>query len=47
MDTIYVITLQYLLPVISGFIVGLSLGMISGGGSIMAVPLLLYFVGLA
>jgi len=39
--------LQYLLSVISGFLVGLSLGMISGGGSILAVPLLLYFVGLA
>lgn len=38
--------LQYFLSVISGFIVGLSLGLIGGGGSILAVPLLLYFVGL-
>jgi len=43
-----VITLvQYLLAVISGFLVGFSLGLIGGGGSILAVPLLLYFVGLA
>lgn len=38
--------LQYFLSVISGFIVGLTLGLIGGGGSILAVPLLLYFVGL-
>jgi uncharacterized membrane protein YfcA len=38
---------QYLLTVISGIIVGFSLGLIGGGGSILAVPLLLYFVGLA
>ncbi len=47
MYTIYVTPLQYILSVISGFLVGLSLGMIGGGGSILAVPLLLYFVGLA
>ena len=39
--------LQYILSVISGFLVGFSLGLIGGGGSILAVPLLLYFVGLA
>ncbi|MGC8574665.1 MAG: sulfite exporter TauE/SafE family protein [Thermoplasmata archaeon] len=38
--------LQYFLSVISGFIVGLTLGLIGGGGSILAVPLLLYLVGL-
>jgi hypothetical protein len=35
------------LSVISGFLVGLSLGIIGGSGIILAVPLLLYFVGLA
>ncbi|MGC9105249.1 MAG: sulfite exporter TauE/SafE family protein [Thermoprotei archaeon] len=46
----YVIELssfQYVLTVISGFLVGFSLGLIGGGGSILAIPLLLYFVGLA
>ncbi len=38
---------QYILAIIAGFIVGFSLGLIGGGGSILAVPLLLYFVGLA
>lgn len=36
---------QHILAVISGFAVGFSLGLIGGGGSILAVPLLLYFVG--
>ncbi|QKQ99666.1 sulfite exporter TauE/SafE family protein [Metallosphaera tengchongensis] len=39
--------LQYLLAVVAGVLVGFSLGLIGGGGSILAVPLLLYFVGLA
>ncbi|WP_069807485.1 sulfite exporter TauE/SafE family protein [Vulcanisaeta thermophila] len=38
--------LQYVLSVISGVLVGFSLGLIGGGGSILAVPLFLYFVGL-
>jgi len=38
---------QVLLSVFSGFFVGFSLGLIGGGGSILAVPLLLYFVGLS
>lgn len=38
--------IQYLLAVVSGIIVGFSLGLIGGGGSILAVPLFLYFVGL-
>ncbi|MGC9208286.1 MAG: sulfite exporter TauE/SafE family protein [Nitrososphaeria archaeon] len=38
--------LQLVLAVISGIIVGFSLGLIGGGGSILAVPLFLYFVGL-
>ncbi len=37
--------LQILLSVVSGFIVGFSLGLIGGGGSILAIPLLIYFVG--
>ncbi len=36
---------QHVLAVISGLVVGFSLGLIGGGGSILAVPLLLYFVG--
>jgi len=38
---------QYALSVISGVLVGFSLGLIGGGGSILAVPLFLYFVGLS
>jgi uncharacterized membrane protein YfcA len=37
--------LQQVLVVISGLLVGLTLGLIGGGGSILAVPLLLYVVG--
>ena len=33
------------LSIISGIIVGFSLGLIGGGGSVLAVPLLLYVVG--
>src|SRR5579859_7775230 len=36
---------QHLLAVLSGGIVGFSLGLLGGGGSILAVPLLLYLVG--
>lgn len=39
--------IQYILSIISGMLVGFSLGLIGGGGSILAIPLLLYFVGLA
>ncbi len=39
--------IQYALSVVSGVLVGFSLGLIGGGGSILAVPLLLYFVGLS
>ena len=35
---------QYLLGCLSGGVVGFILGMIGGGGSILAVPLILYFV---
>ncbi len=37
--------LQDLLAILSGAAVGFSLGLIGGGGSILAVPLLLYVVG--
>src|SRR5487761_237879 len=40
-----VTVLQQVLAIISGGLVGFSLGLIGGGGSILAVPLLLYFVG--
>ncbi len=38
--------LEYLFAVISGVLVGFSLGLIGGGGSILAVPLFIYFVGI-
>ena len=37
---------QHALAVLSGSAVGFSLGLIGGGGSILAVPLLLYVVGI-
>ena len=37
--------LQQCLAVASGLLVGFTLGLIGGGGSILAVPLLLYLVG--
>ncbi len=37
--------LQHLLVVVSGTLVGFTLGLLGGGGSILAVPLLLYLVG--
>lgn len=37
---------QTILTIVSGGIVGLSLGLLGGGGSILAVPLLLYVVGI-
>jgi uncharacterized membrane protein YfcA len=38
--------MQTILAVASGAVVGLSLGVIGGGGSILAVPLLVYAVGM-
>jgi uncharacterized membrane protein YfcA len=38
-------TLSYILGAVSGSLVGFSLGLIGGGGSILAVPLMLYVVG--
>jgi len=43
---VYLTPLQMVLSVVSGILVGFSLGLIGGGGSILAVPLLLYLVGL-
>lgn len=37
--------LQYLLGALSGVLVGFTLGLVGGGGSILAVPLMVYFVG--
>lgn len=37
--------LQYLLGAGSGALVGFTLGMVGGGGSILAVPLMVYLVG--
>ena len=37
--------LQYVLGVLSGSLVGFSLGLVGGGGSILAVPLMVYLVG--
>lgn len=37
--------LQYFLGVISGVLVGFTLGLVGGGGSILAVPLMVYVVG--
>jgi uncharacterized membrane protein YfcA len=38
-------TLQYLLGFGSGMLVGFVLGLVGGGGSILAVPLIVYLVG--
>lgn len=37
--------LQYLLAALSGGLVGFVLGLVGGGGSILAVPLMVYLVG--
>lgn len=38
---------QYLLGLLSGGLVGFSLGLVGGGGSILAVPLMVYLVGVS
>ena len=38
-------TTQYVLGALSGGLVGLTLGLFGGGGSILAVPLMVYLVG--
>lgn len=37
--------LHYILGALSGVLVGFTLGLVGGGGSILAVPLMVYFVG--
>lgn len=37
--------LQFLLGALSGSVVGFTLGLVGGGGSILAVPLMVYLVG--
>jgi uncharacterized protein len=39
--------LQYLIGAAAGVVVGFSLGLIGGGGSILAVPLMVYAVGVS
>ena len=38
-------TVQYILGLLSGSLVGFTLGLVGGGGSILAVPLMVYLVG--
>ena len=40
------LALQTLLGLASGSLVGFSLGLIGGGGSILAVPLMVYLIGM-
>ena len=44
---LHLLTLQALLAIVCGSAFGFSLALIGGGGSILAVPLLLYVVGLS
>lgn len=37
--------IQYVLGMLSGGLVGFTLGLVGGGGSILAVPLMVYLVG--
>ena len=41
----YLDPMQYNLGAVSGALVGFTLGMFGGGGSILAVPLMVYLVG--
>jgi uncharacterized membrane protein YfcA len=40
-------TASWLLPILTGVPIGLVVGLVGGGGSILAVPLLVYVVGVA
>jgi len=40
-------TMQYLLCAGAGCVVGFSLGLVGGGGSILYVPLMIYLVGVS
>jgi uncharacterized membrane protein YfcA len=39
-------TLQFVMGALSGSVVGFTLGLVGGGGSILAVPLMVYLVGI-
>lgn len=39
-------TLQFVMGALSGGVVGFTLGLVGGGGSILAVPLMVYLVGI-
>jgi uncharacterized membrane protein YfcA len=43
--SVYLEPAQYLLGLVSGGLVGFTLGLFGGGGSILAVPLMVYLVG--
>jgi uncharacterized membrane protein YfcA len=45
LDALHLDTMQYALGALSGGLVGFSLGLVGGGGSILAVPLMVYLVG--
>jgi uncharacterized membrane protein YfcA len=44
---VIITTAQGVLGLASGMLVGFSLGLVGGGGSILAVPLMVYVVGVA
>src|ERR1700691_6032303 len=44
-DSMTLSLLQYVLGGAAGSLVGFSLGLVGGGGSILAVPLIVYLVG--
>ncbi|MCJ2183880.1 sulfite exporter TauE/SafE family protein [Novosphingobium sp. 1949] len=45
LDPSHLDTLHLLLGAVSGVLVGFTLGLVGGGGSVLAVPLMVYFVG--
>ena len=44
-SAMHISTMQDMLGLASGALVGFSLGLVGGGGSILAVPLMVYVVG--
>jgi uncharacterized membrane protein YfcA len=44
---IHLTVIQYVLGAVSGVLVGFTLGLVGGGGSILAVPLIVYLVGVS
>jgi hypothetical protein len=45
MANVIITTMQGVLGLLSGSLVGFSLGLVGGGGSVLAVPLMVYVVG--